>query len=465
MAYAFVRNLKTTSGANLKDFAQIQSAERHAKREDLTSQARQRADGDHRHNHFWSRAGEGLDGGGADYAAAFKAHKAAHGIKTERKGAALGLHLLVGVSPEWLAEKGDPRDLSNPRVAELIDHARTWAESWMGAGAVWAVRYDTDEAGAGVVDILASPVRENRAGKAKTGKPSISVNKALKELQEAHGERTSYSAMQTSWAHYSHAHLDPALQRGQPESRQGHLTPEQFKARLVAEEATKLARREALRATEKAKEAQRQVDDLESRLAPLRTAVALLDAHEAAEEQRREEGRKAMIEEKGAQMFRELVLSPVRRFEDIGLAAWAALHPEESEDFREALKINSQDTIQIILEKVRDGRNDNYNAISETHSNLICQYYIYTVENSRRYFSRGSSWPDMLHVMDKDSQRIVNWVKNRVVALLVEAAMAHGWKPEPAPVAATPALSLDEPVREALRQTAPLNRSTGPSFF
>lgn len=282
MAYAFVRNLKTTSGANLKDFAQIQSAERHAKREDLTSQARQREDGDHRHNHFWSRAGEGLDHGGADYAAAFKAHKSAHGIKTERKGAALGLHLLVGVSPEWLAEDGDPRDLSNPRVAELIDHATRWAESWMGSGAVWAVRYDTDEAGAGVVDILASPIRENRAGKAKAGKPSISVNKALKELQEAHGERTSYAAMQTSWADYARAHLDPALQRGQPESGQQHLTPEQFKARLAVEETTAQALREAQSATERAEEAH------QGRL----QAEAALRASERRLEALREEERK-----------------------------------------------------------------------------------------------------------------------------------------------------------------------------
>ena len=69
MAYAFVRNLRTSTGANLKDFAQIQSAERHAKREDLTGKTRQRPDGDHRQNYFWSRAGEGLYHGGADYAA------------------------------------------------------------------------------------------------------------------------------------------------------------------------------------------------------------------------------------------------------------------------------------------------------------------------------------------------------------------------------------------------------------
>ena len=262
MAYAFVRNLKTSSGANLKDFAQIQSAERHAKREDLTGKSRQRPDGDHQQNYFWSRAGEGLDHGGADYAAAFKAHKAAHGIKTERKGAALGLHLLVGVSPEWLAEDGDPRDLSNPRVQMLIEHAKLWAEEWMGEGAVWAVRYDTDEAGAGVVDILASPVRENRAGRAKTGKPSISVNKALKELQAEYNESTSYAAMQSSWAGYAQDYLSMFLDRGKraSETNREHVSPEAYKAgyeaglQAGAAEAAE-SRREAQRAAQEAEKA------------------------------------------------------------------------------------------------------------------------------------------------------------------------------------------------------------------
>lgn len=263
MAYAFVRNLKTSTGANLKDFAQIQSAERHAKREDLTSKARQRPNGDHRQNYFWSRAGEGLDHGGADYAAAFKAHKAAHGIKTERKGAALGLHLLVGVSPEWLTQEGgDPRDLNNPYVQMLIEHAKLWAEEWMGKGAVWAVRYDTDEAGSGVVDILASPVRENRAGKAKTGKPSISVNKALKELQALYKEPTSYAAMQTSWADYMSSELDADLVRGKrvSETEREHVSPEAYKAgyeaglQAGAAEAAE-SRREAQRAAQEAEKA------------------------------------------------------------------------------------------------------------------------------------------------------------------------------------------------------------------
>lgn len=244
MAFAFVRNLRTDGGANLKTYAQIGSAERHAKRQDLAGPRRQREKDGHHRNLFWSCLGDGLADGGADYARAFKYHKSLHGVKSERKGAALGLHLLVGVSPEWLAGTGDPRDTANPRVQQLVAEAKAWAESWMGPGAVWAVRYDTDEFGAGVVDVLASPVRMNGAGTGKQ-KPQISVNKALQELHASHpGEKTSYAAMQTSWAEYAQARLDPALQRGNPDANRPHLPPDAFKA------AAEQARRDAERVAE-----------------------------------------------------------------------------------------------------------------------------------------------------------------------------------------------------------------------
>jgi len=120
--YAYVRNLQTSGGSNLKTIAQIKSAESHAKRKDRTSQDRQVEGRSHAGNYFWSKTGEGLEGGGADYVAAFKAHKKEAGAR-ERKGAAIGHHILVGVSPEWLAETGDSRSLDNERVRALIDQA------------------------------------------------------------------------------------------------------------------------------------------------------------------------------------------------------------------------------------------------------------------------------------------------------------------------------------------------------
>ena len=245
MAFAFVRNLRTSSGANIKDFAQIQSAEAHAKRQDWTSKNRQTEFLGHYENYFWSKAGKRLKGGGADYTVAFREHKRQMGVKSERKNAALAQHLLVGVSPEWLAETGDPKDLENPRVQELIQQAKEWAESWMGEAAVWAVRYDTDEKGAGVVDILASPVRENRAGRGQP-KPQISVNKALKELQEGvPGAANSYEAIQTHWAAWAQTKLDPALERGVPKeiTQIEHLNPEAFKELSEARQSLSEARR------------------------------------------------------------------------------------------------------------------------------------------------------------------------------------------------------------------------------
>ncbi|PAK71665.1 hypothetical protein B8W95_13410, partial [Staphylococcus pasteuri] len=72
----------------------------------------------------WSKA----ETGPLDYEAAFKAHKRATGAG-ERKGADLGMEFKVVVSPEWLAETGDPHDASNPRVKQLVAEAKAWAES------------------------------------------------------------------------------------------------------------------------------------------------------------------------------------------------------------------------------------------------------------------------------------------------------------------------------------------------
>lgn len=294
--FAFVRNLRTSGGGNLKNFAQIQSAAAHARREDLTSQGRQDEGRSHKANYFWSKAGEGLEGGGADYVAAYKAHKAEFGIKTERKGAAIGIHLLVGVSPEWLAEAGDPRDLGNERVQQLIAQTKIWAESWMGEGAVWAVRYDTDEKGSGIVDILASPIRAQKH-KSGSSKPSISVAKANAELAQKHGVLKGWEAMQTDWALHAQATLDQKLQRGTPksETRRVHLFPEEFKEALAAvkdfaefkEEAAEMARdlilqkREADAAKEAAQQAERHATKIREEEED-RTAKAKQKAADAA---------------------------------------------------------------------------------------------------------------------------------------------------------------------------------------
>lgn len=214
--YAAIRaaGLKTLAGNGKGG---IQAAERHAKRLDPVSQKRHVRDSD---PIAWSKA----ESGALDYVEAFRAHKRETGAG-ERKGADLGLEFKVIVSPEWLAESGDPHDASNPRVQQLVAEAKAWAESWGGEGAVWGLRYDTDERGSGVVDVFMSPVREQRHKSGKS-KKVISCRKAKQELLEAERAlepdlRTSGAAMQSSWARWAQERLDHRLERGKPKIETG----------------------------------------------------------------------------------------------------------------------------------------------------------------------------------------------------------------------------------------------------
>lgn len=213
----------------------IASAESHAKREDPVAQSRVVRPSDPL---AWSKASgltvqKVLEKGQPpqdvvcsplDYVEAFKAHKRKMGAG-ERKGADLGMEFKAIVSPDWLAETGDPRDRKNPRVQQLMIEAARWAESWGGEGAVWAVRYDTDEKGAGVVDLFMSPVREQRH-KNGSSKVVISCRKAKEELLATERTldpeiRTSGAAMQSSWARWCQQTLDPRIERGQPKAETG----------------------------------------------------------------------------------------------------------------------------------------------------------------------------------------------------------------------------------------------------
>lgn len=286
--FAFVRQLQKGSGANLKTIADIRSAERHANREDNTSTGRQRDGATHEDNYFWSLVGEGLENGGSAYVQAYKLHKKRHGVKSERKGAALAAHALVGVSPEWLQEAGDPHDLENPRVKQLIKAARDWIESWAGEKSVWAIRYDVDEVGSGVVDVLYSPVRMAHH-KTVAPKPSISVNKANDDLIEMVNQRRerqwcdagnqrsdykkiykSFRCMQDSWAWFAQEHLSPTLERGDPieQTRRAHLFPEEYKESL-----------EVAKSAEEFKEDARQMSEDIAR----KKRASLRDADEAEE--------------------------------------------------------------------------------------------------------------------------------------------------------------------------------------
>ena len=211
MFKAAIRVNKITS------IAQLRGATLHAERADETSQARLREGAEPGAGLAWSKAEKDRD-----YLAAFKAHKAE--LKAgERKNAPIALQALCVVSPEWVEKAGNLHDPENPHNRQLFDQAKAWAESWGGKGAVWAVRYDTDEKGAGVVDLFMSPVRQqhHKSGKSKA---VISCRKAKEELLATERAldasiKTSGAAMQSSWARWCQQRLDARLERGQPKDQ------------------------------------------------------------------------------------------------------------------------------------------------------------------------------------------------------------------------------------------------------
>ena len=195
-----------------------------------------------------------------DYVRAFKARKEAVRAK-ERKGSAVALHVLLGVSPAWCEETGDLHDLGNERVKALYRAAQAWGDRTFGKGATIAVRMDFDEVGGGVVDLLIVPVHDLKLGKAKTGSPTVSVTRGLTKLAEAHGKqpREALVALQDDWVAWARDQLDPALERGTPAKVSGrrHVPPDEYRRRmeqLEAEqresEAALALEREALAATE-----------------------------------------------------------------------------------------------------------------------------------------------------------------------------------------------------------------------
>ena len=304
MAYkAAIRAGALTSVGKGKGRGSISAAESHAKREDPVAKRRSiRASPPV----AWSKAEampSFLGSGPLDYVAAFAAHKRETGAG-ERKRAALAMEFKAVISPDWLAEGGaDPRDPNNPRVQQLVAEAKAWAESWGGKGAVWGVRYDTDEKGAGVVDLFMSPVRQQRHKSGKS-KLVISCRKAKDELLAAERGidpeiKTSGAAMQSSWARWCQQRLDRRIERGQPKDVTGreHIHADVYAAQADAAKAAakadlerlrqeqsdlERARREAAEAlqnaTERLHEAERQVETLEASVAPLRAAVAAMDA-------------------------------------------------------------------------------------------------------------------------------------------------------------------------------------------
>lgn len=221
---SFVRAANVKSGSTGK--RSMGGIEAHAKRLDKTSLLRRVRELDPL---AWSKMGSGINAGGCDLWDAFKRHKEETGA-VERGGASLALHMLVGVSREWLEEDGrDAHSAKNDRIQRLFDAAKAWAESWAGEGSVIHTRFDLDEQGSGNVDLVVVPVRMQRRKSRKNAAAkevlTISTRMAKEELRKAMKAKNSGQAMQSSWNAWCKDRLDLRIERGKSseQTRRKHI--------------------------------------------------------------------------------------------------------------------------------------------------------------------------------------------------------------------------------------------------
>lgn len=172
---------------------------------------------------------------------AYRAFKKATGA-SEGKGAAIMAHMIAVISPEVLAESGDPRDPNNPKVRALFEQAQAWARSEFGETSLVAARLDVDEAGAGVVDLFVCPTAMQSGGRGRKEKLTISVKSGLEAVAAKNGNKRSYSAIQDSWGDWASQRIDPRLKRGKPKRE---TMREHVHADLVREGFEELERRKA----------------------------------------------------------------------------------------------------------------------------------------------------------------------------------------------------------------------------
>lgn len=203
---------------------------------------------------------------------AFKAFKATTGA-VEAKSGAIGLHVLAIVSPELIREAGDLHDPNNPVNRRLFQQAQDWAKATFGADSLVAARLDVDEKGGGVVDLVVCPTAIKQGGRGRKPKLTISPRDALAKIQQEHGAKRSFAALQDSWTNHAREHVDPRLKRGQPKEETGrkHVLADALReadataaavladARIDAEVMRRIAAEDA---AETRLEAQRELDRL-----------------------------------------------------------------------------------------------------------------------------------------------------------------------------------------------------------
>ena len=180
---------------------------------------------------------------------------------------------------------------------DLHKESKAWADTALGG--CFATRYDIDEHGSGVVDVFCAPTREYR------GKVRLMANSALRALQKREGERTSYAALQSSWARHCQQHLDPAFQRGDPKSETGHehiVADRLREAHEAKDNALAAERKDLLESIQDREDAFR---DQEATLANWETDLEVLGIQQGAILRKREEAleaREAQLRRRNAEI-------------------------------------------------------------------------------------------------------------------------------------------------------------------
>ena len=225
--FAFVRCDKVLNRGHLG------AMQRHARGEDGISKSRRRADAQYRAL-VWDFQEKRFRGylagsrGALNVTDAFDDHLEQNKVEKLYKGAPLCLHLIVGVSDQWVKDGGDLHDPLNTRNQKLLTAARDWAESELGG--CFAARMDMDEKGGAVVDVFVAPTYLKKTKRKSS--VHISTNKALTRLANKYKQQKSFSALQDSWALYATEHLGTKFDRGESKERtkRENLRPEEYAA-------------------------------------------------------------------------------------------------------------------------------------------------------------------------------------------------------------------------------------------
>ena len=218
----------------LKGLRALRGQQDHANRLDETSRLRHRKEGNPCETlafNPWLGDRPAYPAAPFDYLGDFDRMLAQREIKTRGNAAGVA-HFIFQVSKEWISEVGSLHDPLNPRNMGTFECAIGWAYATFGKDSILSARMDMDETGGGTVDVFVCA----EAG-TKLGKKYISISPALRRLQTRYGSRNTFVALQDCVAEYAQAHLDPALQRGNPKEGKGpdRVSPENYKARAINE--------------------------------------------------------------------------------------------------------------------------------------------------------------------------------------------------------------------------------------